>query len=54
MEACSRYEPGHRAAIFACTVVSEPSWPVFGPHMSKASSPRTSPTMCGRDACTID
>ena len=29
----------------ACTVVSEPSWPVFmACNMSKASSPRTSPT----------
>src|SRR5438874_2049585 len=31
---------------FACTVVSEPSWPVFiACSMSSASSPRTSPTM---------
>ena len=30
---------------FACTVVKDPSWPVFmACSMSKASSPRTSPT----------
>ena len=32
-------------AVFACTVVSDPSWPVFiACSMSSASSPRTSPT----------
>ncbi len=32
--------------VFACTVVSEPSWPVFMAwSMSTASSERTSPTM---------
>ena len=32
--------------MFACTVVSEPSWPVFiACNMSRASGPRTSPTM---------
>ena len=32
--------------VLACTVVSEPSWPVFiACSMSSASAPRTSPTM---------
>ena len=35
-----------RTALLACTVVSEPSWPVFiACSMSSASPPRTSPTM---------
>ena len=35
-----------RTALLACTVASEPSWPVFmACSMSRASPPRTSPTM---------